>query len=115
MLAMTATPEPLREPSAKVLPLPLKSGNSAQEIVLDAPAPSVASVYSPREDLFLEGDEASYLMEVVEGVVCAYRLLPDGHRHVVSFYFPGDLIGYCCSGSHTFTEGNVAGMQGDNR
>lgn len=67
-----------------------------------ADSPTVCH-YHARADLFLEGDEASYVLEVVEGVICAYRLLPDGHRHVVSFYFPGDLIGYCCLASHTFS------------
>lgn len=59
--------------------------------------------YRPREDLFLEGDDASHVLEVLEGVICAYRLLPDGQRHVVSFYFPGDIVGYCCQGTHTFS------------
>ncbi len=103
MLAMTSTPEPLREASPNVLPLPLKARIPVEEIMLEGPSQTTASVYAPREDLFLEGDDASHLLEVVEGVVCAYRLLPDGHRHVVSFYFPGELIGYCCAGTHTFS------------
>lgn len=103
MLAMTATPEALREANTNVLPLALRSRNTGEDILLDGPAHTTASVYSPREDLFLEGDDASHLLEVVEGVVCAYRLLPDGHRHVISFYFPGDLIGYCCASNHTFS------------
>lgn len=64
--------------------------------------------YQPREDLFLEGDDASHLVEVLEGVVCGYRLLPDGQRHVVSFYFPGDLLGYCCLGTHAFSAQSVS-------
>lgn len=103
MLAMTATPEALHDTPRNVLPLPVRGRGSNEDIILDGPAQTTAAVYAPREDLFLEGDEASHLLEVVEGVVCAYRLLPDGHRHVVSFYFPGDLIGYCCSGCHTFS------------
>mgnify|MGYP001270286877 CR=1 FL=1 len=102
MLAMTATLDVGRDAAPSLIPLPIK-GRAASEDIFEAPAQTMASVYAPREDLFLEGDEASHLLEVVEGVVCAYRLLPDGHRHVVSFYFPGDLIGYCCSGSHTFS------------
>lgn len=61
------------------------------------------TAFEPREDLFLEGDDAAHLVEVVEGVVCGYRLLPDGQRHVVSFYFPGDFLGYCCLGTHAFS------------
>lgn len=59
--------------------------------------------YDAREDLFLEGDKATHVVEVLEGIVCAYRLLPDGQRHVASFYFPGDMIGYCCMGTHSYS------------
>lgn len=61
------------------------------------------STYLSREDLFLEGDEASSVFEVLEGVICAYRLLADGQRHVVSFFYPGDLLGYCCHASYAFS------------
>lgn len=105
MLAMTVTPEPVREAQPQVRPSKLmaRSAGVNDDIILDSTLQTTTSIYAPREDLFLEGDEASHLLEVVEGVVCAYRLLPDGHRHVVSFYFPGDLIGYCCTGTQTFS------------
>lgn len=103
MLAMTAMPEVARDTAANVMPMPVKGRMASEDILFESGSQSTSAIYAPREDLFLEGDEASHLLEVVEGVVCAYRLLPDGHRHVVSFYFPGDLIGYCCAGSHTFS------------
>jgi CRP/FNR family transcriptional regulator len=103
MLAMNAMPQAVRATAPDVMPISPKGRASGEEIMFENPAQTTAAVYTPREDLFLEGDEMSYLLEVVEGVVCAYRLLPDGHRHVVSFYFPGDLIGYCCATSHTFS------------
>ena len=71
MLAMTATPTVLRETNTNVLPMPLKGRSTSEDILIEGPAFSTASVYAPREDLFLEGDEASHLLEVVEGVVCA--------------------------------------------
>lgn len=64
---------------------------------------ALVSTYLPREDLFLEGDEAASVFEVIEGVICAYRLLADGQRHVVSFFYPGDLLGYCCHASYAFS------------
>lgn len=45
------------------------------------------------EALFFEGDEANYLYEVVEGVMSNHQILPDGRRQVISFAYPGDLIG----------------------
>jgi len=101
MLAMTATPQPLFE-TTNIPPPKIKHGATGDPMVNQG-THVVVSIYAPREDLFLEGDEASHLLELTEGVICAYRLLPDGQRHVVSFYFPGDLIGYCCSGNHTFS------------
>ncbi|MEW5962400.1 MAG: helix-turn-helix domain-containing protein [Pseudomonadota bacterium] len=64
---------------------------------------AAVSTYLAREDLFLEGDEAATVIEVLEGVICGYRLLADGQRHVVSFFYPGDLLGYCCQASHAFS------------
>ncbi len=58
---------------------------------------------APREDIFLDGDDARNVFEVVEGIVCAYRILPDGERHIVSFYFPGDMIGNCNLGTYSYS------------
>lgn len=56
-----------------------------------------------REDLFLDGDDASHVFEVLDGIVCAYRILPDGERHIVSFYYPGDVLGYCCLDTYAYS------------
>ena len=45
------------------------------------------------DPLFCEGDDASFIYEVLDGVVCNYRLLADGRRQVISFAYPGDLVG----------------------
>jgi len=45
------------------------------------------------EPLFCEGDDAAFVYEVLDGVLCNYRLLADGRRQVISFAYPGDLIG----------------------
>jgi len=65
--------------------------------------PGTIQSVAPREDIFLDGDDARYVFEVVEGIVCAYRILPDGERHIVSFYFPGDMIGNCNLGTYTYS------------
>jgi CRP-like cAMP-binding protein len=54
-----------------------------------APSPIVI----PRgRALFWEGDEQNQKIEIVEGVVRAVRLLPDGNRQVLAFYWPGDVV-----------------------
>ncbi|MFN3867704.1 MAG: helix-turn-helix domain-containing protein [Hyphomicrobiaceae bacterium] len=104
MLALSASSEIVCENPRNVFSRPLAARHDEMSAPLTEQfAQSSPSVYAAREDLFLEGDEASHILEIVEGVVCAYRLLPDGHRHVVSFYFAGDLIGYCSQPTHTFS------------
>lgn len=60
-------------------------------------------VIEAREDIFLDGDEAKHVFEILSGVVCAYRLLPDGERHIISFYYPGDTIGYLSLDTYTYS------------
>ncbi len=43
--------------------------------------------------LFCEGDDAKYIYEIVEGVVRTSKLLFDGRRQILSFGYPGDLVG----------------------
>jgi CRP/FNR family transcriptional regulator, anaerobic regulatory protein len=55
-----------------------------------------------REDLFLEGDEASHVYEVMSGIVCLYRIVPDGSRHILAFRFPGDIVGLCSPAAYGY-------------
>jgi CRP/FNR family transcriptional regulator len=43
--------------------------------------------------VFLEGDPADRIYQVVEGAVMLYKLLPDGRRQVVELLGPGDVFG----------------------
>lgn len=45
------------------------------------------------EMLFSEGDDGGKYYEVLEGVVCSFRILHDGRRQILSFNYPGDIIG----------------------
>jgi len=45
------------------------------------------------EMLFGEGDKGGRYYEVLEGVVCSYRILHDGRRQILSFNYPGDVVG----------------------
>jgi CRP/FNR family transcriptional regulator, anaerobic regulatory protein len=55
-----------------------------------------------REDLFLEGDEATHVYEVTAGVVCMYRIMSDGSRHILAFRFPGEIVGLCSPGTYGY-------------
>ncbi len=58
---------------------------------------------SAHEHLFFEGDDVSHFYEVECGVVCVYKLLPDGRRHVMNFCFPGDLIALSAQDEHRYS------------
>lgn len=45
------------------------------------------------EMLFSEGDRGGKYYEVLEGVVCSFRILHDGRRQILSFSYPGDIVG----------------------
>lgn len=40
-----------------------------------------------------EGEKAVSILNLVEGIVATYRLSDEGERRILSFHFPGDLIG----------------------
>lgn len=45
------------------------------------------------EMLFGEGDNGGRYFEVLEGVLCSFRILHDGRRQILSFNYPGDIVG----------------------
>jgi CRP-like cAMP-binding protein len=55
-----------------------------------------------QETLFIEGDNAEFVYEVLDGAVCCYRQLLDGRRQVFSFSYPGDLIGLVQGDAHRY-------------
>jgi len=63
------------------------------------------------DPLFLEGDDAEFLYGVVEGILCNYRILSDGRRQVISFSYPGDLIGLGHSAAYHFSCEAVCGAR----
>jgi CRP-like cAMP-binding protein len=54
----------------------------------------------PGACLFREGDQVNRLYQVLSGVVRLARVLEDGRRQVVSFGYPGDLVGFPNAGLH---------------
>lgn len=42
--------------------------------------------------LFWQGEQQAQKIEIVEGVVRAVRLLENGNRQILAFYWPGDVV-----------------------
>ena len=47
----------------------------------------------PHESLALEGDTADRLHRVLRGTIAGYKATADGRRQILTFFFPGDLVG----------------------
>lgn len=62
---------------------------------LEGSLASLGSVISceAKQSLFWEGDSAEYVYKVMRGVICLYKLLPDGRRQVARFCCEDDLLG----------------------
>ncbi|MCC6779842.1 MAG: helix-turn-helix domain-containing protein [Hyphomicrobiales bacterium] len=50
--------------------------------------------FAARTLVFLEGDEAESIFQVIDGAVMLYKLLPDGRRQVVELIGAGDVFGF---------------------
>jgi CRP-like cAMP-binding protein len=56
-------------------------------------SPHLPACLVPRgRALFWQGDDQGKRIEIVEGVVRAVRLLENGNRQIVAFYWPGDVV-----------------------
>lgn len=53
--------------------------------------------------VFYEGDDSTYLFNVVTGAIRLSKLLPDGRRLITGFLFPGDFLGLSVSDTYAYT------------
>lgn len=60
------------------------------------------------QDLYTEGDTADRVYKVLTGAIRVARILPDGRRHIVGFYLPGDIMGLDEGAVHDFSAEAVA-------
>ncbi|WP_144291651.1 helix-turn-helix domain-containing protein [Rhodoligotrophos appendicifer] len=75
------------------------------------PAPTLQALFSnqPVEKfdcgaaLFWEGDDATHVFEVLEGVLRIFRILGDGRRVITGFIYPGDLVGVSLKKRYLYT------------
>ena len=65
---------------------------------------------SAKDTLMWEGDAADDIYQVVRGVACLYKLLPDGRRQVARFCHAGDMIGLTADGYYPYTADALTGL-----
>jgi CRP-like cAMP-binding protein len=66
--------------------------------------------FAARTHIFLEGDKADSIYELIEGTVMLYKLMLDGRRQIVEVLSPGDVFGFSPAAVHDCSaESLVAG------
>ncbi|HTI66301.1 MAG TPA: helix-turn-helix domain-containing protein [Caulobacteraceae bacterium] len=56
-------------------------------------APGFTMDFDRNEEIYGQEEEADFVYKIVSGVVRTSRMLNDGRRQVVAFYYPGDVFG----------------------
>lgn len=57
----------------------------------------------PGEALYVEGDDAPYCYQIIDGVMKEYNTLENGRRLVADFYGVGEILGFSDSDRHLLT------------
>jgi CRP/FNR family transcriptional regulator len=55
------------------------------------------------ETFLSEGDAATHFLNIIDGAVKVYKLMPDGRRQVTGFLFGGDLLGLAVNDTYTYS------------
>jgi CRP/FNR family transcriptional regulator len=83
-------------PGAFAALLPRGTGN---------PLAAIGSLHkkAPGEAVFLEGEDADSIYEVVRGTLRLYKMLPDGRRQIVGFMTAGHMLGLAPEGQFVYS------------
>lgn len=87
-------------PAAAIFPQAFPKTERTKALI-DLMQPTTLRRVEAREHVFCEGDPRTHVFEVETGAIVVYKVLPDGRRQVMSFAYPGDLIGLGASSEHT--------------
>ena len=74
-----------------------------RQIGIDCQDRSVAHPARVGETLFVAGELCNRPLEIRSGVVRAVNHSCEGHRQIMAFYLPGDVIGLPLAGEHRYT------------
>lgn len=67
--------------------------------------------YSAKTTLFNQGEDATNVYNITEGMARLYKLLPDGRRQIIGFALPGDFLGLSLSDRFSFSVDAVDDMR----
>lgn len=64
---------------------------------------------SQSKTLFLEGDEATHVFEVLDGALRLFKIISDGRRVIMGFLFSGDFVGISAGKHYLYSAEAVCG------
>ncbi len=67
--------------------------------------------FEPGSAILWEGDAASHIFEVMDGVLRVFRILADGRRVITGFLYPGDILGVSLKDRYLYSAGAVTHVQ----
>ncbi|SRR5258708_5006857 len=82
---------------------PLAYDLSRDELLFEDRRHPAASFIPRGRALFWEGEHQAQKIKIIEGVVRAVRLLENGNRQILAFYWPGDVVMPTQSSCQQFT------------
>ncbi|KAF0175660.1 MAG: helix-turn-helix domain-containing protein [Hyphomonadaceae bacterium] len=91
-----------RDDYATVRPLPAVAGRDAITLASGVVAHGTIVPVARDAAIFAQEDEVAHVYKVISGAVRVTRLLADGRRHIVAFYFAGELFGLEAGDTHQF-------------
>lgn len=67
--------------------------------------------FDPGEAVFWEGDKATHVFEVTEGILRMVKILSDGRRVITAFMHPGDLVSVSLQEHYLYTAEAVTSVK----
>jgi len=91
-----------REDYATVRAVPASAGRDLITLAPGVVAHGTIAPVARDAAIFAQEDEVAHVYKVMSGAVRVTRLLADGRRHIVAFYFTGELFGLEAGDTHQF-------------
>jgi CRP/FNR family transcriptional regulator, anaerobic regulatory protein len=102
-------------PSISAIPFRETSGGKITRLLSERERDLIARIsvtvrFDRGDTIYRAGDPATFVYNIFSGVARTYRMLPDGTRAVIKFFFPDDLLGLAEEGAYVNTAEAVTAM-----
>ena len=92
--------DPIDRPADQPARPATSAGGSKDARAASGPEAGRTLQFAPRSLVFLEGDAAATVFQIVSGAAMLYKLLPDGRRQIVEILGADDVFGFSPNATH---------------